>query len=721
MARIVSELIYKLIADEKDLVAGLKSAEKKTEELGKKLEGVGKKLTLGLTAPIVAAGAAAVKLASDVGEAFNAANVVFQDSTGIIEEWGKNAVEQAGLTRAEFFQASAVIGAGLINAGESADVAARQTIELTKRAADLASIFNTDVNDALLALQSGLRGESEPLRRFAVNLNEAAVAAKAVELGLADSEKEVSDYAKSQARLAVILEQTQRFQGDFVNTSDQLANSTRILKAQIKESAAELGQELLPVVLDIVTKARELVSGFSNLDENGKKLVITLAAIAASLGPIITLAGKLLQGGPIALGFAALAATAATFALNLSNAQAEFKQLKTLLEGGTTGNAGKDLEIINREIGKMRAQIGGSTGLFPDEDAQLQKELDKLIATRNTLVDKARWSAQNQKGQEAIAAAAEREATASAAVEASQARQDAINERYKKNRDEVLSILESEKTEYQKIEEQILRLQSTPWATGQLENDRLRAIENLRARQKEITDAEIQEAINAELEKEQAFADAEARKRDAYLKFLEEKDAADKKANEAELARIEAEKQARIEAQKFILGQLFSLNKQLLQNDIDRINQSQLSEEEKAEEIAKIKRKQALADRAQALVDIATNTAVAITKALPNVILASIIGGLGAAQAAAVLAQPIPSFAEGTRNFMVPPGFPNDSFPILVQSGERVTVETPQQQSGGSGDGVTFQIGTVIADPAGLRDLDRLLKKYGTVESLRRG
>jgi hypothetical protein len=68
---------------------------------------------------------------------------------------------------------------------------------------------------------------------------------------------------------------------------------------------------------------------------------------------------------------------------------------------------------------------------------------------------------------------------------------------------------------------------------------------------------------------------------------------------------------------------------------------------------------------------------------------------------------------------MVPPGYPNDSYPMLVQSGERVTVETPAQQS--SGGSATFQIGTVIADPSGLRELDRLLRKYGRVENIRRG
>jgi len=82
---------------------------------------------------------------------------------------------------------------------------------------------------------------------------------------------------------------------------------------------------------------------------------------------------------------------------------------------------------------------------------------------------------------------------------------------------------------------------------------------------------------------------------------------------------------------------------------------------------------------------------------------------------------PLPALAGGG-SFTVPAGFENDSFPIttaMAQSGERITVETPEQQAANSG--ATFQIGTVIADPSGLRELERLLNKYGTIETQRRG
>lgn len=251
------------------------------------IEKFGKSLTLGVTVPLVAASAALVKFASDEGESLNAANVVFGKSAKIITDWGENAAKQAGLAKSEFYQAGAVIGAGLKNAGFSLDDAANQTINLTQRAADMASIFNTDVNDAMLALQSALRGEYEPARRFAVSLSETAVKAEAMRLGIAKTGEELSTYQKTQARLSLIMQQTAQFQGDFVNTSDQLANSTRILQAELKNEAAQLGRELLPALLDIIKGARGIVENFSKLDEGTKKTVLAIAGFAAATGPVI--------------------------------------------------------------------------------------------------------------------------------------------------------------------------------------------------------------------------------------------------------------------------------------------------------------------------------------------------------------------------------------------------------------------------------------------------
>ena len=70
-------------------------------------------------------------------------------------------------------------------------------------------------------------------------------------------------------------------------------------------------------------------------------------------------------------------------------------------------------------------------------------------------------------------------------------------------------------------------------------------------------------------------------------------------------------------------------------------------EKKLADAIAKEKRKQAIADKAAALFNIAINTAQAIAKASPNPVLIALAIAVGAIQAGIVAARPIPKFEKG--------------------------------------------------------------------------
>jgi len=65
--------------------------------------------------------------------------------------------------------------------------------------------------------------------------------------------------------------------------------------------------------------------------------------------------------------------------------------------------------------------------------------------------------------------------------------------------------------------------------------------------------------------------------------------------------------------------------------------------------------------------------------------LTAMVIGLGAAQAAMVSQQSAPKLSRGG-DFIVPPGYNNDSFPMFVESGERVQV-TPRSEVGGTAGG----------------------------------
>lgn len=102
------------------------------------------------------------------------------------------------------------------------------------------------------------------------------------------------------------------------------------------------------------------------------------------------------------------------------------------------------------------------------------------------------------------------------------------------------------------------------------------------------------------------------------------------------------------------------------------------AEKEYEKEQKKIRKKQAISDKLQAIFNIGINTASAIAEALPNVVLVALVAALGAAQLATVVATPIPKFAKGTDN--APGTFiagDEGSEAIIKPSGE--TILTPDK------------------------------------------
>ena len=66
--------------------------------------------------------------------------------------------------------------------------------------------------------------------------------------------------------------------------------------------------------------------------------------------------------------------------------------------------------------------------------------------------------------------------------------------------------------------------------------------------------------------------------------------------------------------------------------------------------------KKAIIEKANSAVQAVIATALAVTKALPNIPLAAVVGALGAVQVATILAQPIQKYAEGTKGHPHPGG-----------------------------------------------------------------
>jgi len=269
-----------------------------------------KKVSAGLseTTKAMAAGFAAfagakvigdsVKAASDLAESQSKVGVVFGESSAAVEAFAESSATAFGQSKAQALEATGTFGNLFRSIGLTEEQSASFSTTLTGLASDLASFNNTSVDDALNALRSGLVGETEPLKAFGVNMNEATLKAKALELGLSDGKGVLDANAKAQAAYALIMEQTTLAQGDFARTSDGLANQQRILNAEWQDSKAKLGAALIPaaktatsvlgdllgVVSDMPPELQAAAIGAVGLALAGPKIAQAWNAVAGSLG-----------------------------------------------------------------------------------------------------------------------------------------------------------------------------------------------------------------------------------------------------------------------------------------------------------------------------------------------------------------------------------------------------------------------------------------------------
>jgi len=181
---------------------------------------------------------------------------------------------------------------------------------------------------------------------------------------------------------------------------------------------------------------------------------------------------------------------------------------------------------------------------------------------------------------------------------------------------------------------------------------------------------------------------------DAKISKVEEEQEANTAAGEAEQERI-----AVLVEKKVITEEEGEARKRAAEVQTAKKN------EELEKKKQQLKHKQAVWDKANSIAQAGIATALAITQALPNLVLAAIAGAMGALQIATILATPIPKYAKGTDNHKGGPAIVGDGgVPELVIFGGKswVTPDTPTLVDIPAGAVVVPNIDGVDGDTPGL-------------------
>lgn len=229
----------------------------------------------------------------DLTESINAVEVVFGEASEAVLKYGETAATSAWLSQTSFNAMSTQVGALLKDTGISTQELSDKTIMLTERAADMASVFNTDVDDAMSAINQAIRGETEAIRRYAGDVTDATLQQYLLSQGIETSVTSMSQQEKRLLRIDVLMQQTNVTAWDFANTSDSLANKQRIIAAQAENVGNVIGKQLQPAIQSILSVVAPLLTKLFTWIEQNPKLATGIVVATAAVTWIIAALGIL--------------------------------------------------------------------------------------------------------------------------------------------------------------------------------------------------------------------------------------------------------------------------------------------------------------------------------------------------------------------------------------------------------------------------------------------
>ncbi len=296
MSTVIRSLMVKVGADLTDLDKSMKAMSKSLKNTGKEISSAGASLAKGITLPIAGALTASIKYASDLTESTNKVDVAFKGSAGEVKNWSKTTLKSFGIAKGTALDMASLFGDMGTAMGQTPKEAASMSESLVGLAGDLASFKNIGVDQAQDALKGIFTGEGESLKTLGVVMQDSTLQAYAQANGYKKSYSEMSQSEKVALRYAYVMDATKNAQGDFANTSSGTANQLRIVQESLKQLAATMGENLLPVINPILQKINEWVEKFSSLDKGTQNFIIKAALMAAAVGPIMLVIGKLTTG-----------------------------------------------------------------------------------------------------------------------------------------------------------------------------------------------------------------------------------------------------------------------------------------------------------------------------------------------------------------------------------------------------------------------------------------
>ena len=289
----------KFFADLTGFSTNMQNANRKISKMGKNMQRVGRNLSVGLTAPILAFGGVALKSWDKQEKAIaqvNAGLISTGNAVGFTSEQLQKMASD--LQNTSLFGDEEILQDATAQLLTFTNIAGEQFARTQQAAIDLSTRLGGDLKSASIQLGKALNDPVANLSALSRSGIQFSKEQKAVIKSLAESNK------LADAQTIILDELARQYGGAGEAAAKAGLGGFKQLQNSIGDLMEDFGAIIAQAILPFVDKIKTMIASFKALSPETKKFIVILAGVAAAIGPILLLAGTILPA--IASGFTLL-------------------------------------------------------------------------------------------------------------------------------------------------------------------------------------------------------------------------------------------------------------------------------------------------------------------------------------------------------------------------------------------------------------------------------
>lgn len=304
MSRRIADLLIKIGADSYEFQQKSKEVEKVVEQLSQRLTSIGKTMSLAVTAPLTAIGVVALRNADIQQRAEAKVQQAIRSTAGAaqlsFEQLASYASELQGKS---LFGDEAILNNVTAQLLTFTNIAGDNFKRTQAVALDLATVLDGDLKSASIQLGKAL---NDPVKNLSA-LSRSGIQFSKEQTAVIKELAETNRLAEAQT---LILAELERQYGGQAEAAAKVGlGALTQLKNSWGDFLEQIGAIMMPVVTKIAGALSSVVAALQAMDPRWQKLLVSVAAVAAAIGPLCLLLGSLSKALPLLkMGFAMLVA-----------------------------------------------------------------------------------------------------------------------------------------------------------------------------------------------------------------------------------------------------------------------------------------------------------------------------------------------------------------------------------------------------------------------------